>query len=285
MVSRRALSVPAIETRADAIDICRSRYFPQPLPDFFSERFGISLGEKELNEMYERGLWERGRLLEVGSDGDVSHLESVVDFLWERIRTHALAERRLATEYLAGAGLLSVRDACVVDVGYSGTIQKAMMRVSGKPVGGLYMLTSARAKELNRIPGAKTEGCFGEWFQSHQEGSLMNRQSFLLEKLLSADQGQLLRYVRGSEGIGVELRATGPEERRAVPVRKELRAGADAFVSRALQLTDLCDDWFVPPETARALFEAYCSNPSPADKQIHASLACDDYYSGRGITA
>lgn len=285
VVSRRALTVPAIQSPADALDICRSRYFPNPLPDFFLERFGVQLDQSALSVLYSRGLWERGRLLEVGDDGNVSHLEPVVAHLWELIRKQASEERSLAAQYLDEVGVSSVRDACVVDIGYSGTIQKAIMQISGRAMGGLYMLTSAQAASLARTPGVVIEACFGELISPGPEAPLIFRQSFLLEKLLSADQGQLLRYVRDGGGVAANLRTPSPEEKRAIPVRSELREGAGAFVSRALHLSCVCNSWCVPPATARTIFEAYSSNLSPADQRILASLACDDYYCGRGVGA
>ena len=283
VVSRRALTVPAISNLDDALDICRARYFPNSLHDFFVERFGLQLDEVDLSELHARGFWERGRLLEVGDDGDVAFLEPVIAHLWERIQRQAAEERLLAAEYLDTAGLSSPQEVHVVDIGYSGTIQKALVRITGRAVGGLYMLTSIKAKELGQSPGSLMAACFGEWIPPGSAGTLMYRQSFMLEKLLSADQGQLLRYVRKGEGVGVELRASSSAERRSVSVRREVRAGAEAFVSRALALSDIFAGWFVPPATAATLFEAYCANLSPADKEILASLACDDHYCGRGV--
>lgn len=289
VLSRRSVTVPMIESIDDVVRLAEARFFPNELDMFLRERYGLVLDDAQWQEIERRGLWKRGKPLEVRGK-NVDHLRPLLDHLLPAILSQAASEKPALMAYLHKMNLAGGRHA-VVDVGYSGTIQARLIRLLGHPVDGYYMITTTTARAMAEEHGVLARGCFGDGLVPDSQELGLYRQSFELEKLLSSDESQIVRY-RLHEGDMNEA-AVEPVYRQncdvlqaTQAVRAEIQAGLMDYVDEALSLRkDLLPDFVVPLELAIQLFDALVTDASPLEQEILKAIVLDDYYCGRGLVA
>jgi hypothetical protein len=128
-------------------------------------------------------------------------------------------------------------------------------------------------------------GCFGQYVHPTVDATALLVQSFDLEKLLSSDQAQIIRYGIGPSGEAVpEVRVLSRDEVQCQPIRAEVRKGALEFVDDAIATrTKLFGDFVVPTSLGRSLYETLVKCPSEREVALLRSLVLDDHYCGRGL--
>lgn len=66
--------------------------------------------------------------------------------------------------------------------------------------------------------------------------------------------------------------------------REEIRQGIMDFVDQSITVRDkLVNDFAVPPNIAKNMFETFIKHPSQTELEILSKLTLDDYYCGRGL--
>ncbi|WP_165786064.1 hypothetical protein, partial [Klebsiella sp. E-Nf3] len=146
-------------------------------------------------------------------------------------------------------GFLTSGHKTVVDVGYSGTIQKALINIVADRVDGYYMATSETAGKGLKS-GSKAHGCFIDNSISLQnENSVILRQSFELEKLLSSDDTQIVKYILENATVTPVYKQQRPEELITKDIRTELQKGCMDFVRDARDIRNTLYPDFSPSLT------------------------------------
>lgn len=284
VLSRRAVTVPMIATLEAIESIARTRYFENHVSAFVRERYGLVLTEEEWSSLERQGLLDADRQIEV-VDEQIDHIKPLLAALLPRILAQAQLEMPCVMAYLNGMGLNSTEKFAVVDVGYSATIQGRLNQLVGSKVHGYYMMTDARAQPIADRFDVTVQGCFGQYVQFSDDATALLRQSFDLEKLLSSDEGQIIRYHVLPDGVVVpEVRALSRDEVRGQPIRAQIRAGALQFITDAIALRrNLLGDYVVPAALGRQLYEVLVKHPSEREVALLRELVLDDYYCGRDL--
>jgi hypothetical protein len=283
VVSRRCVSVAAIEDMEDILSIASRRYHMGKVSDFLRERFGIELNESELKKIWPGQ--EKGLSLEVNEDGDVDHILPLLEALKPKIFTQAQKERVGLIAYLNEMGIYDDPVSAVVDIGYSATIQDYLNRICLAPIHGYYIATSERSAEVANRHQVHVEGCFAHQTGSVTAGPPILSRSFDLERMLSADQAQVVAYARTPEGmLHPRFNALGELEQQSRPTREMLQRGALAFVDAALSAqSKLLDDLIISPALAGELYARFIQSHSWRESQSLKPLVLDDHYCGRGV--
>lgn len=286
VVSRRAVNVPSIATLEDVHAIAEAYYGPHPLGDYLVERFGLVLTDDELKDIYRRGLWSAGRPVTI-RDNDIAHLAPLLEFLLPAILRQGDRERPGLLAYLGRQGLAADGDDAVVDIGYSGTIQRRLNALLGGGIHGYYMAADVRTEALSVAFDVRAEGCFHHRSALGDAAPIFVLRSFLLEKLLSSDDAQIIRYLCDDAGeVRPDFRTLSREELATREIRAQVRSGVMAFVEETIAVRDgLLPDFRFPPQTAAALFEGFVDQLSPAEEEVLRGLVLDDHYCGRGLVA
>ena len=282
-VSRRAVNVPTLETFEDALAIAREVFHAGPASSFLYERYGLRLSSERWDDIHRRGIWRPGRPLEVQAR-DVRRIEPLLRELFPDMQVEAAQEKAALLSYLEQQGLVSAQHAAVVDVGYSGTIQKALNRLGSGPVDGYYMATSdAIGKGLPA--SVRARGCFVDEGEPVSAGSRMLSDSFELEKLLSSDDAQVRKYLFAEDGrLEREFKSLSAEERQSRAIRTELQRGCMAFVAEAVALRQQLHPGFaVAPEVADTLYTRLIIAHLGQQGGVTTRIILDDDYCGRGL--
>ncbi|MGZ0786607.1 HAD-IA family hydrolase [Pseudomonas saponiphila] len=128
-------------------------------------------------------------------------------------------------------GLIANRRSALVDIGYSGTIQKALASVVEGIVGGYYFVTTDKARCVDSL-GQFAKGCFGDFIDPFRSDVPLYQYSLLFEAVLTAPHGQLL----GFDAAGApRYKSPGLAQRHFTEI-EEIHAGALEFLDDALRV-------------------------------------------------
>lgn len=283
ILSRRAVNVPNIKTLDDVLNIAKSTFFANTLEMFLRERYGLALSEETLSSLYTSGLWSKGKLVEIQNE-DISEIRPLLEYLLPDILSEAHNEKQGLLQYLRQEGFLTSDHKTVVDVGYSGTIQKSLINILGDRVDGYYMATSEAAGKglMNR---SEAHGCFiDNSVALHNEHSLILRQSFELEKLLSSDDTQIVKYILENTTVTPTYKKQRPEELLTKDIRSELQKGCMDFVRDARDIRNALYPEFSPSLTiADSLYSEFISSCNRKENDFVKKMTLDDDYCGRGL--
>ena len=282
VLSRRTLNVPAIGSLDDVLRIAGAHYAPAPLEIFVRERFGLELDPVAMQALVDRGLWDKAELVEVSAAG-MGRLPAVLEALLPDIVAQGEQERPALMAYLKEQRLGEGRHA-VVDVGFSGTIQRGLNALLGGGVHGYYMATLNNTLPMEAEFAVRACGAYFD-HAPLDDAPLFIRKSFAVEKMLSADDTQVMRYVTDAGGTPrAEFRPLTREEEAVFPQRAALRGGAMRFVAEAIRVRDeLCPDFRFPLALAAELFERFVEDMSPREREVTGAIVLDDHYCGRGL--
>ncbi|WP_237713249.1 hypothetical protein [Candidatus Regiella insecticola] len=244
---------------------------------------GLTFSENRWKDISSKFFWKKDDILEI-SDGDISKIESLLNFLYPEVLLLAKDEKYAFVQYLEDIGFTSESNVAIIDIGYSGTIQKCLNRLVNKPVHGYYCATSHHVKHSMPL-SAVTRGCYVEDGKQKFKDSRILSDSFILEKLLSSNELQIIRYFFNDEGVlDKELKIKTEKEKLALPVRNKLQSGVISYVEKATQVRNVFAPNFCPSlEIADALYRLFIENINNRENQIIKKLALDDDYCGRGV--
>lgn len=287
VLSRRAVSVPRLRDYDDVLTLARPNYFSGTLENLLAARFGVILDAAELRDLEARGLWSAGQLLDIGNN-DVSHIEPVLRHLLPRILAQAELEAPALQRYLEDCGLTEEGELAVVDVGYSGTIQRHLNAWLERPIHGFYMVTDELVEAFAGPCGVFADGCFSDRVSRASRGNCsLFDQNFLLEQLLSADDAQVNHYQLEADGtLTTRFQDLGEEELAAREIRQQIQGGALAYLQDVLDIRATLHADFLPPrELARDIWSTFSASPDDEERKLLKRLVLDDHYCGRGLVS
>lgn len=284
VLSRRAITVPAIHCRADIEKIAKKPHFPNTAESFLFERFGLEPDAGLIKKLKKH--WPKDKPVTV-QDGDITQIRPLLRALEKSIYAQSRRERPGLLRYLEQMGLNQPVKSAVVDIGYSATIQEHLNRLLGREIHGYYMATDTGAAKVSASHGVSALGCFVHCAEPTPEAHAIYRLSFHLEKLLSADDGQIVRYRLENNGEAIpEYRTPSETERGTRTVRADIRRGALDFVDAAIATRNvLLDDFEIPADLVKEAYKNFAENPSASELEILRSLVLDDHYCGRGLVS
>ncbi|WP_343462918.1 rhamnan synthesis F family protein [Pantoea sp.] len=284
-VSRRSVNVPKIKNFDHIVEIASIDFFTNSLENFLFERFGLELNDQTWGDIYSKGLWSPGKTVEIRNQ-DISSIKPVLEYLSEAIFNSANVEYLAMQKYLSEAGISDDSHAAIVDVGYSGTIQKSLNELLKNPVHGFYMATSHLIRS-NMNPASLTNGCFVTDGEANFPDSRIFSKSFALEQLLSANDAQIAKYVINESGdLDKVFKPLRDEEKLTQPVRNELQRGILDFVRDASEIKVNFYPQFKPSlYVADKIYTGFVDSGKDKQNDVLQQLVLDDDYCGRGLVS
>ncbi|MFK3725682.1 rhamnan synthesis F family protein [Pseudomonas monteilii] len=284
VVSRRTCSVPLIKTMDDIVAIARSDYHPNTAANFLLERFGLELSDDAWNQLRHDVKIGKDTTVEV-RDADVTALQPLLLKVADAIYVEAEQERAALMTYLTAQGLLEAHRSAVVDVGYGGTIQNYLCQLTGAKIDGYYLATDVRAKAVAQALDVIVRGCMMENVERNTSAPKMYLRSFELEKLLSSNDAQVVKYA-SSDGFNVvaQYRELSAAEQDCRAFREDLQNGILQFAKDAVKLRAGLMGSFAPSlEVSSALATEFFSQHSKDELDLLSQVVLDDHYCGRGV--
>ena len=174
--SRRAVTVASIREISQAKRLMKLK-FEGTTKHFFKVRFGLDLGDDTLVYL---------------PDKDLATVSKMIDEHAEEILQHAATERANYKKYIANLGG-SLDKVGLVDMGYSGTIQFYLQKLTGKIFTGYYFATAAM-NNFGKDATKRMRGCFAENDDYAQTTSAIYSDHLLFETILVAPDAQLQHF-------------------------------------------------------------------------------------------
>jgi predicted HAD superfamily hydrolase len=285
VLSRRATTVPAINSRSDILNIARTNFVANTAMSFLDERFGLTLSKKRWNEIERSTDWTPGRQVAVWNGQVKQELLQLLDAVSDDILAQARAERPTLLTYLHEVGLDGAERTAVVDVGYSATVQDRVSTFVNKTIHGYYMMTVGPAHVVADRHGSIVRGCFAEKIKNVRTAPPIYQNSFTLEKMLGCNEGQIVRYVSEGNGhVSGVHRPLSPRERQGNAARSDIRQGMMEYVEDAVQVRNELFPAFCPPlRLPEEIFVTFIDKLSPSEKDLLQTLILDDFYCGQGL--
>lgn len=269
LASRRGVGTPALRSLSD-LEFLLGNTFNGTLFDLLEARFGSAIAAAAARRLGKQTMSARIFLPEMKSFV-VGQLEPIAD---EVLRI-AAQEREAYLQYwnaCAGPGL-------VADLGYAGSIQAHLSRMTGATLGGAYFATRPGIEQVRTHEG---------WAAAryHDAGSATDTSAILgndlfLEAVMTAPEGQFSHFeIRHGQPVPAFLEQTQDQEMLDVIAR--IQDGALTFVNDVCRVvgTDACDlnfDTALVQEPLRCL---------AADRwragEWMSRLAMSDTFTGRG---
>ena len=283
LVSRRAVTVPCVATLDDVFEIAASNnFYGASMAMFLNERFGTVLDDRLWDECERKKLWLRNDSLTI-IDGGIDHIRPFLRFIAPHIFEQAGLERKNALEYFKSKRLDADDLGAVVDVGYGATIQRHLIKLLNLKIHGLYMMTDLKGGSLEATADVLSKGCFVHGAERSPTASPLFVHSFMLEKMLSADDEQVIRYTPSGT---VEFREGENYIDSGRRVRRDLQQGAMKFVQDAVQFRkEMSGSLHISRTRCEELFSRFVSGMSDTEKKMFSTLELDDFYCGRGIVS
>ena len=175
LTSRRAITVPNFSTKEDMINILNTQY-NGTLKKLFFYRLGYNYNGKDKT---------------ITLPKEKNKVKKIIEEKEQEILQIAKRENANYKKYLnKSLKDWNKKDFCVIDLGYSGTVQYFLSKMLNRKISGKYFVVSNNVKPLEI--GCKVESCFNENVKDkNNANNYIYLNSLLLEAFLTAPEGQL----------------------------------------------------------------------------------------------
>jgi hypothetical protein len=196
------------------------------------------------------------------------------------MRARAREERRCLLGYLEAQGFFERARIAVIDLGWNGSIQKALhapMRSSGKPqeLFGYYLATMKRVEDF-APDGFRASGFLTKAGQPASMANTINSFSELLEFACSSASGSLW-YFEETNGAFLPRFKDNSAAPESLAQLAAVHDGATAFAENFLRASNVLGLQPIPPRLASEYLLRVMSSPTKRESDLLGALAhCDD---------
>lgn len=287
-VSRRAAAVPAIFGWNDIVDLYHLSFGNRKIGDFIESRFGLSKDQIDPSVLKKHGYAINDQIHQ--QVDVVKHLELLGD-LAPAIIANAADERAALLQHFADNGLVTGREnMCVVDIGYSGSIQKYMNRIfggapwqhhslqipGGAKIAGYYLLTHEAARRS--FDGVICEGFYNTYDEQRMaDCHPLNDHVFLFESVLSSSEGSVVRHRYDAEGRWSMVTKESNREAERLQFMAHVHAGVTAFAADVIgSMGAYLDDVPFGPYLGSKPFFHLATRPAARDALLFTGLKVEN---------
>ncbi|HWB90208.1 MAG TPA: rhamnan synthesis F family protein [Puia sp.] len=287
-VSRRSLGLPFVRQYAQLDKLLQPEYAGGSLAALIRIRLGIELEDHP--EIDIRDFKFSSPDDHVSIPADLARIRPLCHRLWQYSGPQLERDKIAATGYLQEMGVFDEKEKAVVDIGYSGTLQRILNDIvdpdpTAAPIHGYYMVLYRTFDALLRNPAVRATGLFGDRIDPYLKALSVDRYSLFYEMVLSSVRGQVTGYTREADGTTSPVYAkVDPEEQDKLDKLPVIHEGIMDYCRDVL---DLLED----PELVRwdemdlllTPFQNFLEQPTRADMEMLAGYSLDDHYCGQGI--
>ncbi len=279
--SRRSVAVPAMAKNKDSVyEFATLNFGTTTVRDFLYFRYGVEAKELPA-EIFKKYAIKADGSTQISYPRDMNITIKLLGDLMPFIQKQAEEEADTFGEYLKSIGADSKKEnIALVDIGYSGTMQRKMTELTGKKYLGLYMLTHNYV--LHHFKDEKFEA----WLEAYDDQRVaynhdFNRYIPLIESLLSSEEGSLVRFVRNEKGeLEKDFLYVSNEEDR-IDFTRALHAGTMSFVGDYLKnVGDFAMEVELSPMVASHVLFDFADKPTRKDVRIFEEMILENMFAG-----
>lgn len=243
LISRRAAMGAVTKTETILHDILTNNSFEGTLHDFLYHRLGV-----EINAQKHPEITQKIRLPQQHKEV----AKTLQNFMPE-INNQTEKEQKSIKNYLKSINFFSPNKVGLVDVGYSGTIQKFLFDITQQKMHGYYFVTKNVTQNFTHANNF-TEGYFENNAESKSETPIL-KFNLYLEFWLTSNQGQLLNFESTKSESIPNFKALEPAKK-YFEINEKITQGCLNFIEDACSLvSNNFEGLGLNPQTAQYFFE------------------------------
>lgn len=276
--SRRAARVASLYTKSDINKLIDSAISNSTLNTFFNGKFGLDISDVSVETLREFGFNSVDSRI---SQSDREKLKKLADYLQFQILDNAKQERELLSSYYEDLGINNGNNIGVVDIGYAGTMQVAMEKItSATNIRGYYYITFDSALEQLEKTGVM-RGYAGDFVKRTIHPDSICRNGFLYETLFCSSDSSFISFKKDNKDKVIPIFNDSYDD----SIRKSIVDQVhNACVIFARDLRDIYDTdikyFYLNSITASKLFNSFIANPGGRDAEIFEGCVFEDAFSG-----
>lgn len=279
LCSRRGVVVPSIASTTDILETALLDYGITSIKNFINSRFGLQIDDIPAHILQKHGFKLDGSTT-IQFPLDIPTTNAFVLDIQDIILNKSKSERVLYQQYLTEIGIHDDKKMAMVDIGYSGTIQRKITSMTDKSFVGLYMLTQNQV-----LPYFQHEN-FEGWLASYDNQRSSIRSEFnefipLLESMLSSDEGSFVNFYLDEQGKRQINYLYSEEETHRCYFINSIQQGALDFVKDFLsRFGKLSLDINISPKIGSHLMFEFGKNPTVHDVALFEGLLLENMFAG-----
>jgi predicted HAD superfamily hydrolase len=281
-VSRRALAIPFIKDHADVDKALNANFFGDTLQHYLHARLGIDITGINPKRLQKYGFETVNDPVYIPAD--LEKVKPLAYAVYNENKSCFEEDKEKAIRYLQEKGLFDKTKKSIVDIGYSGTMQRLLNRITRRPIHGLYMVTYNTIRTQITQLDVITKGLFADGIDPFSEAPTINKYSLFYEMVLSSVNGPVERYKETESGIQPIYEPVSPDEEGKLQKMPLIHKGIMDFCTDFANRFDGFD--LVDYKDVAILQEAFAhfiEHPTAEDVTMLAGYTLDDHYCGNGV--
>jgi FMN phosphatase YigB (HAD superfamily) len=278
LISRRAAIFTSLKEIDDIQSLIDSHYYGT-IRDFFEKRWNVScidmiqdrIGSDVLNQF-------------IIIPRDHAFLYEVIESVWEIVRKESEIERQTLIRYYDEMMHSNLKKIGIVDIGYSGSVQKSLINLFGQSFAGYYFVTSEKVKKISNNNICK--GYYGEFAELDSVSCPpIYKYSLLMEAILIAPEGQLIRFIETPTGIIPIFKQQTIQDKNNYSVINQIHTGIIDFVLDMIELFGISAlDIEFPKDKIQTIYQMVINKEIDIG-ELKNNFIVEDDFSGLGNLA
>jgi predicted HAD superfamily hydrolase len=277
--SRRSVVVPSISDERDIFEIASLNFGSTTAKNFLKSRYGLRIADMPPEVLRKHGIKADGSTL-IAYPRDLALIIHLVSDLKPYILEKAEAERVTYLRYLKQEGVCDAgRRSALIDIGYSGTMQRKISKLTGLDYSGYYMMTH------NYVTHHFRSQIFEAWLGDYDSQRAPYNHPFnqyipLIESLLSSTEGSLVNFQEKEGELYPDyLYASNEIERRSFV--EGAHAGALVFVDEYIRMFgQFAKNFEFSPHVSSFPILQFASGPTEVDAAVFEGLILENMFAG-----
>ncbi|WP_199608808.1 HAD family hydrolase [Flocculibacter collagenilyticus] len=282
LASRRSARVASIRNQQDLSVVARSAFYSGTLLSFFENKLGYNpeLIPEELLELH--GFKELGLNTIINTNELKDNLYNLTMALSAQIVDSAMSEGELLLQYFEDKGLNDLnKNVAVVDIGYAGTMQDAMIKLLNRDIGGYYLMTFESALKLKK-KGQIIKAFAGDFVNPAHSLHPICRLGLAFEVVFSNIDGSFIKMVKSGQSYMPVFESTEGEDvkREFIP---KMQSGIVAFAKDVMdKFGSSIEGVYFDNSSCFSVWSNTLTKPSGRDTELFEGVTFDDNFAGAG---
>jgi predicted HAD superfamily hydrolase len=286
LCSRRNIHICKIKSMKEIIDILNIDIaYGTSLGFLLENRFNINKNEFEkILEKVDNDYKDIDYDTKVSKENLSRILSFIQKYFYELILKKAEEQRILYLEYLKEQNLFSNKKKAVVDIGYAGTMQEGLYKITNEKIAGYYLITFQKAVERIIKKGLIAKGFLGNFIDRHNTFHPFPKYVPLYETLFSTEETSFIKIIKKENKLVPIFAIESKKENIRKKIVKKNHEGAIEFINDTINIfeEDL-KEIYIEANKVLKILDVYFKEPHPRDAEIFEGIVFEDNYGGAGI--
>jgi len=278
LTSRRALSVAVMTSEHDVVAALDVPFKPCSVRHLLEHKFAIDPEIVSAEALQAAEIESLDTI--VHPTANLLQLTKLVKTLCPQILEQARLERIAAESYYRKF-LDSSRRQALVDVGYTGSVQKQLFKLTGANAACFFLLTHLKAKELANA-GVQINGFLGEFVDHTNSLNQFSSNISFIEAICSSPEKSLKSFSLDESGAPVPVFLSGPKlSVKRIETVRDVQNGIACFIQDFMaRFGDIVDSFDFGPDFVGRWYFNMLRSPARGDAIVFDGVEHEDLYGG-----